>query len=128
MKRWDNCGRKGKRTPERLDILRSATHTVVSRNPELKEERGRLYSAVFAEIKRQGNFVFNHKVYKKPYTSSQYIKKGIWNEKEFFHKKNYLWTKSYITKYANETTLPLWVWILLAMVGYLMLRNLFKSK
>jgi hypothetical protein len=123
---WDKLGKKRKCTPERLAMLQTATQTVVRNNPSLKNEKGRLCSAVFAELKR-GGFDRNPHIYKKPRTIHQYLKDGVWNEKEFFYKNNYHWTRKYIVKYASETTIiPIWLWIVLGALGILLLRKLLK--
>jgi hypothetical protein len=125
---WDItnwAGKKGARTQYRLDILKQVTREVVQERPELKTETNRLYSAVFAKLKRSGYFAVSH-TYKKPRTAQQYEKRGIWNEKEFFFKGNYHWVQADISVFANETQIPLWVWVLLGITGFLLIRKLLK--
>ena len=131
--RWDirshSGGGRGRRTPERLELLRKATREVVREQPELKNQRGRLHSAVFARMKRDGYFHWHEGFVKLPAKGQPYIKKGLWNEKEFFYKRNYFWAKADIARFAKEIhvdgTSP-WMKIALVAIGVLILRKLLK--
>jgi len=123
---WDIAGHKGERTQYRLELLKIVTNDVLRRQPHLKKQKGKLHSAVFAKLKYDGHFserlVLKHKT-RKTLGYSARVKK-IWNEKEFFYKDHYHWAKKDIDKFANKT--PLWVWILLGIVGFFLIKKILK--
>jgi len=143
---WDR-ERKGLRTPKRLDILRRVTRQVVSERAELKqkENHGRLCSAVFARLRQGGYFSAERSFFKRMSTpkhlTCSFVRnrsvrvRRIWNEKEFFYKgnraknftnANYHWTREDIVKFATERSIPIWMWILIVLGGFFILRKLLK--
>jgi len=146
---WD-IEKKGLRTTKRLGILKRVTRQVVSERPELKQKQnhGRLCSAVFARLKQSGYFsipdtpfykrlsipqLFHSRSYAQHSVSVKVQR--IWNEKEFFYKgnraiqfgnANYHWTRRDIIRFATATTVPVWMWILIAVGGFFILKKLLK--
>jgi len=142
---WD-IEKKGLRTVRRLDILKRVTRQIVSERPELKqkENHGQLCSAVFARLK-QGGYFSDRRFFKRMsilraitgfFTWSRSVKvERIWNEKEFFYKgnraknftnANYHWTRKDIVKFATAPSIPILVWILIALGGFFILKKLLK--
>jgi len=124
---WD-IGKKGERTQHRLNFLKQATRNVVRERPELKTQPNRLCSAVFAKLKRDGAFrPVNFAKATGPLNQRRiYWRFGVWNEKEFFYRGNYHWTRADIVEFANEERLPLWLKIGGVILGILLIRKLLK--
>ncbi|GHU85344.1 hypothetical protein FACS1894153_0370 [Bacteroidia bacterium] len=116
-----NYYEKKGQTPERIKILKQATAAVIKRQPLLMFEKGRLHSAVFAELKNNEHFVAHLVPGKRSHAKGPYIKNGIWNENEFFGKHTYLWTKNYINESAKKYRW--WATGIVAFVVILLLRR-----
>jgi hypothetical protein len=116
---WDNPV-----AVDRVSILKKYVLKSVLFNPLLLLNKNKLKSAVFARMKKSGEFI-PHK-FKKHFKHKngfrqEILVNRIWNEKEFYYYHNHGWTLQYIAKYSR--TYKIVAVCLIAIVAFIIFKR-----